>query len=205
MNSSPLLRTILEAHGFTEVPRDAEIEGMSEEEKRELYKRQRDLISDYRVRARQEVEALKSSADEAMQRAKAMGVPIGDLTQQMTQSMPGAIVLEDQGVQAVCEGLPELKPIEPPRPMDQVRPGKRKVTDPKPIEMKPVEPSPLCEEPRARRLRRTLEPAVPPLTTRSYNFTYVDRRLRVINREIAMISKRVKALDSVRYRRKPCR
>ena len=204
MNSSPLLRAVLEAHGFAEVPGDAEIDGMSEEEKRELYKRQRDLISDYRVKARQEVEALKRSADEAMRRAKEMGVPIGDLTQQMTQSMPGAIVLEEpaappvQPVQPVSEGLPELKPVE-------MRPAKRKAAEPKPVEMKPVEPSPLVEEPRARRLRRPLEPAVPPLTTRSYNFTYVDRRLRVINREIAMISKRVKALDSVRYRRKPCR
>lgn len=164
MEPSGLLLEVLKAHGIGKIPSDKEIGEMSEDEKRELWRKQRDAISCYRVRSQQEVDVLKARCDEALQFARAAGIPIGDITKQMTHSMPAAIVLDDPAPQ----------------------------------------PSPLIETARPQKLQRPNQEAVN-LATRSYNFTYVDRRLRVINREIAQLSKRVKALNGPRYRKKPCR
>ena len=164
MEPSGLLLEVLKAHGIGKIPSDEEIDEMSEDEKRELWRKQRDAISCYRVRSQQEVDALKARCDEALRSARAAGIPIGDITKEMTHSMPAAIVLDDPAPQ----------------------------------------PSPLIETARPQKLQRPNQEAVN-LATRSYNFTYVDRRLRVINREIAQLSKRVKALNGPRYRKKPCR
>lgn len=157
MRPSPLLTSVLQAHGFARVPSSDDVQNMSLPEKQALYEKQKRIVIQYREESQRQVEALRAKIDSAISMALDLGVPLGDPGQPLTRSNSDNALPEPPQSPA-----PTSTPLAPPRTRWILKPalgGKR---------------------------GRGAENRC------SYDFTFADRRLTQIDREISCITKRFK-------------
>ena len=117
---SNLLISVLQANGIGQLPSDEEISNMSDEEKQELSKRQKQAIVDFREKSRHVVENLRATVELRMATARQMGLSSA-LNTRWSQSQPDSILLEAPTVVQTVEPKPLLAPAPVKAPRQQKR------------------------------------------------------------------------------------
>ena len=156
MRVSPLLDSVLRAHGLASLPSEDDVQKMSPAEKETLYEKQKQILIHYREESQQQVVSLRTRVDSAISVATELGIRLSEDSEPLTRSSSEGKLFDDQSEVPAAQ-VPQNVPIlvQPRVP----RPGGR----------------------RGRAEHRY-----------SYDFTYADRRLKQIDREINCITKRFK-------------
>ena len=115
MRVSPLLDSVLRAHGLASLPSDNDVQKMSPAEKETLYEKQKQILIHYRDESQRQVESLRARIDSAISVASELGIRLSEDAEPLTRSSSEGKLLDDQS-QAPAGQVPQnVPPLVQPR------------------------------------------------------------------------------------------